>query len=303
MSRFVPFLLLTIAALAARPAAAEPMRGLATVVMRNSAGTEIPLYSNSFALVVGNATYTEGYTSLPPVRVEVDLVAAALQRNGFTVRKVLDATYEQFLAELAAFSAGPGADSENRLLFYFAGHGETVMLENGVPYGSICMVDTPRADLDRIGYEKRAVSMQRIYDETQRMRARHVLCLFDSCFSGSILASRSGGDSFASDLDAVPDDVRDHLRHPVRQFITAGAADQLVPAKSVFTPAFISLIEGRDPAARRDGYLTGRELAFRLYNIVVDRSKGAQTPQDAFVDILGPGKQRGDFVFKLEGAP
>lgn len=292
-----------LAGLAVGPAAAEPMRGLATVVMRNSSGTEIPLYSNSFALVVGNSAYTAGYAPLPEVRVEVDRIAAALARNGFTVRKVTDATYENFLEELSSFSAGPGTNAENRLLFYFAGHGETVTLENGAQYGSICMVDTPRADLDRRGYEKRAVSMQRIYDETQRMRARHVLCLFDSCFSGSILASRSGGDSFEADLNAVPDDVRDHLRHPVRQFITAGAADQTVPAKSVFAPAFISLIEGRDPSARRDGYLTGRELAYRLYNIVVDRSKGAQTPQDAFIDILGPGKQRGDFVFKLEGTP
>jgi len=32
-------------------------------------GTDIPLYNSSYALVVGNGKYTEGWDDLPPIKV------------------------------------------------------------------------------------------------------------------------------------------------------------------------------------------------------------------------------------------
>ena len=73
---------------------------------------------------------------------------------------------------------------------------------------------------------------------------------FDSCFSGSVLKSRSA---------VIPEDISYSTSKPVRQFISAGSANQPVPAESVFRPLFIRGINGKADLDG-DGYVTGVEL-------------------------------------------
>ena len=46
---------------------------------------EIPLYNESYALVVGNGSYTNGWEPLDGVLKDVRDVATALEKHGFTV--------------------------------------------------------------------------------------------------------------------------------------------------------------------------------------------------------------------------
>jgi len=91
--------------------------------------------------------------------------------------------------------------------------------------------------------------------KSQQMLSRHVLYMFDSCFSGTLL-------NFRSQTKAAK--VSQRVQYPVRQFITAGDANEEVPDTSYFKQVFLDLIEGRVEEPFKDGYITGEELGFYL---------------------------------------
>jgi len=117
--------------------------------------------------------------------------------------------------------------------------------------------------------------------------AKHVLFLFDSCFSGMLFARERG-------QDETPIYISHKTAQPVRHFITSGDADERVPDDSIFRDRFVDALEGNDPIAE-DGYVTGAELAEFLYNEVVALSGGRQHPQSGKTRIWK--LNRGDFVF------
>ncbi len=66
--------------------------------------------------------------------------------------------------------------------------------------------------------------MDEIDAYVRRIEAKHVLWVFDSCFSGSLFEATR----------AAPPAITCKTAKPVRQFITAGTADQQVSDNSVF---------------------------------------------------------------------
>jgi hypothetical protein len=117
-----------------------------------------------------------------------------------------------------------------------------------------------------------------------RIRSKHLLMLFDSCFSGSLFSM----------VRAVPEDISEKSSQPVRQYITAGAEEEQVPDKSMFKRSLVVGLEG-DADLTRDGYITGSELGLYLADKVVKYTKGKQHPQ--YGKINNPELDRGDFVF------
>ncbi|MEE9390672.1 MAG: DUF1566 domain-containing protein, partial [Candidatus Aminicenantaceae bacterium] len=83
---------------------------------------------------------------------------------------------------------------------------------------------------------------------------------------------------------------------PVRQFITAGSSDEIVPDKSLFKECFLEALKG-DADANSDGYVTGSELGMYLESKVVNYSRNAQHPQ--YGKIRNIKLDKGDFVFVL----
>ena len=261
-------------------------RGMKTINVRTKTGKEIELYKDSYALVVGNGTYTEGWNPLKGALQDVEEVAAALKKHGFTVTLEKDLTkpkfedvFEQFVTE--------GRSENNRLLFYYAGHGHTEKLANGDDLGYLVMVDAPLPEDDRINYRK-SVDMESLVIQAKRIQSRHVLFVFDSCFSGTILNVDRN--------QRQPETISNTVQQPVRQFITAGSANEGVPDKSVFKQAFLNLIEGRARQPEPDDYITGEELGFYLKHQVPKYNK-AQHPQ--YGKINDPNLDQGDFVFVL----
>ena len=121
------------------------------------------------------------------------------------------------------------------------------------------------------------------------IRSRHVLFVFDSCFSGTILNVRA--------QLKKPESISDSIKHPVRQFITAGRAGEVVPDESVFKQTFLDLLSGRAPEPFPNGYITGEALGFYLKNKVPEYNK-PQHPQ--YGKIRNPKLDKGDFVFVLQ---
>ena len=250
---------------------------------------EIPLYDESYVLVVGNGSYTNGWAPLDSVLKDVRDVATALGKHGFTVtlktnlKKVdFDAAFEAFIRK--------GEGKDNRLLFYYGGHGHTeINKQTGEEFGYLVMVDSPMPMATGKIDASRNVSIRSLAEGAKQIEALHVLYLFDSSFSDSVLNVRNR---------PQPCTVQDSVKYPVRQFITAGSANEPMPNYSRFKAAFLDLLEGRVAEPIPDGYITAEELGLHL-NHHVPEYKHIQTPQ--YGKINDPKFNRGDFVFVFQG--
>jgi len=120
-----------------------------------------------------------------------------------------------------------------------------------------------------------------------QQRPKHVLFLFDSCFSGSVFKTK--------DLPKIPAQISRAAALPVRQFITAGSANETVPAQSVFAPVFVDALRYGFADTNKDGYVTGQELGLYMWNKVPQHTE--QTPQ--YGKIQDYQLSRGDFVFVI----
>ena len=177
-----------------------------------------------------------------------------------------------------------GRQKERAVLFYYAGHGETESMADGTKMGYIIPRDCPLLAKDPMGFAAKAVSMRDIESASLRMRAKHVLMLFDSCFSGALFAL----------VRAVPSDITEKSTLPVRQYITAGREDEQVPDKSMFKRCFLIGLNGAADMTG-DGYITGSEMGMYLADNVVNYTRRRQHPQ--YGKINNPDLDQGDFIF------
>jgi len=268
------------------PRARATDRGLKAVVVRDRDGRQVDIYQGSHALVVGVSDYTRGWPDLHSVPAEILTVQAALERSGFSVVTVLNPDAEALECAFEDFIVKHGYEPDNRLVFFFSGHGFS---RAGGTKGYLVPTDAPDPTQDKRGFLKRALSMSQIKTWAREMDARHAIFLFDSCFSGTIFKSKA--------LPVYPPHITALAARPVRQFISAGDAGETVPAKSVFTPMFVRGLRG-DADLSSDGYVTGQELGMFIRDQVLYYQTG-QTPQ--YGKIRDPDLDEGDFVFTLGG--
>ena len=197
------------------------------VLIEDASGRPVPLYQDSYALVVGVSRYRNGWPSLPGVPDDVRKVQATLKDHGFKVTLVEDPDHEQLQRAFTEFITAHGGTPDNRLLFYFAGHGATLEQAYGGEMGYIVPTDAPLPDADRDGFLAMALDMRAFDLFARRIQSKHALFLFDSCFSGSIFALSR----------AVPMNISYKTARPVRQFITSGSKDETVPDKEYLQTA------------------------------------------------------------------
>ena len=271
------------------PALAAETRGLAVVEVRDRAGAQVALYEESHALVIGVSDYTGGWPRLRGVKKDVPLVKAALESQGFSVTVVMDPDRDGIDRAFRDFIERYGDTANNRLLFYFAGHGHTMRLAYGGDMGYLVGRDAPNPNVDKRGFKQAALSMQVIETYARNIEAKHALFMFDACFSGSVFDATR----------AIPAVIREKTGKPVRQFITSGTADQEVPDESIFRGQFVAALEGEGDLDG-DGYITGAELGQFLETTVTNYTNRAQTPQ--YGKLRDPLLDKGDFVFALAGA-
>ncbi|PIE69304.1 MAG: hypothetical protein CSA21_02515 [Deltaproteobacteria bacterium] len=251
-----------------------------------AAGLEA-FYNKSAALVIGNGHYKHGWSRLPGALEDVDEVAAALKKHGFAVTLKKDLTRSEFDQVLLNFIAKYGRDANNRLLVYYSGHGHTEDLPTGGQAGYLVMVDA-KPPRDMVGFSMGSVPMESLLRHSRIIASKHVLFVFDSCFSGNILNARS---------EPTPDYVTDAVKRPVRQFITSGSAEEPVPDRSIFKDLFLDMINGERPEPLSDGYLTGEELGLYLKQKLPGYNPN-QHPQ--YGKINNPRLDKGDFIFFLK---
>ncbi len=256
------------------------------VLIKDAQGKQVGLYKESHALVIGASHYTEGWPKLPGVKEDVQLVQKVLEGHGFKVVTVSDPDKGELSRAFEDFINTYGRKPENRLLLYFAGHGYTKKMSYGSEMGYIVPVDAPNPENDIDGFVNKAMDMQQIEVFAKRIESKHALFLFDSCFSGSLFALSR----------AIPKSISYKTSWPVRQFITAGSAEETVPDRSTFREQFVAALEGEGDV-NEDGYITGTELGVFLQDTVINYTKESQHPQ--YGKIRDRNLDKGDFVFAL----
>jgi hypothetical protein len=262
------------------------MRG---INVTSGKGKTLYLYKDYYALVVGVSDY-EKWPDLPSAGNDAQEVAAKLKEIGFEVKLVLNPSASQLRKALTDIVYQKGDEKNRALLFYFAGHGETLELADGTQLGYIVPGDSPLKNIDPMGFDSKAISMKDIEVLALKVKSKHFIMVFDSCFSGSLF----------NVVRAAPVDISEKSAQPVRQFITAGSAGEQVPDQSVFKVVFLQGITG-DADLNADGYVTGSELGMHLQEKVVNYTRGGQHPQ--YGKINNPKLDRGDFIFVPPKAP
>jgi hypothetical protein len=275
-----------VALICGRLASGDPVQSRGPVVSRQTTETAV-LYAESHALTIGVSDYTNGWDDLPGVLDDMRAVRDALKRHGFQTQEILNPTRQVFDRAVRDFIGLHGQSRENRLVVYFAGHGATLISNDGKERrtGYLVPADAPLPMESNPGeFKKLAISMNEIDTYAREITSKHALFIFDSCFSGVLFKMRGG----------MPHYISDKVAEPVRQFITAGSEKQSVPDKSMFRRQFVAALDGEGDIDC-DGYLTGTELGEFLHRTVTDYTNKRQTPQHG--KINDPELDRGDIVF------
>jgi len=244
-------------------------------------------YNDSHAIVIGIDAYEKASPLFYAVS-DATAVAEALKSNfGFSDSKVRLLTNEAAsrTAILKAFLdfALDKTDVNDRLFFFFAGHGLTIRSNRGeigylVPHDGHCS----------------SLSTLIRWDELTRnadlIHAKHILFVMDACYGGLAItrALQPGTMRF----------VKDMLLRSARQVITAGKADELVadsggprPDHSVFTGHLLDALDGAAKTA--DGLLTANGVMAYVYQNVGRDNESEQTPHFGYVN------GDGDFLFEV----
>lgn len=251
-------------------------------------GTVLPGgFSGSHALVIGESAYKRGWPPLDGVKEDIPAVKQLLEEQGFSVTLLEDKTSRELKDGIEDFIGAYGYEKDVRLVIYYAGHGQTLQLDDGRQLGYIVPIDAPLDARDRRGFQRLAISMDQFETWAKNIESRHVLYLFDSCFSGSIFAVSR----------AAPGIIDYKTSLPVRQFITSGTENETVPDKSIFRRQLEAGLREREADANNDGYVSGSELGDFLQTTVVNYSKNSQHPQ--YGKIRERSLDQGDFVFSV----
>src|ERR1700730_12535567 len=167
------------------------------------------LQHRGHALLIGVSDYATGWPQLPNVKNDLQDLKAGLEPYFETVDIVPNPTVAQLRERMSEFLLGQWNKRGERLFIYYAGHGFTDFNESSQDNdGYITGSDTPGRAVAK------AVSFFDVDSWSRQTRARHVLMVFDSCFSGSLFETMGPPPEVPPHHDF--DNVRTLLRKPMR---------------------------------------------------------------------------------------
>jgi len=247
-----------------------------------------PSYDSSWAVVIGIDQYRFAAPLSYAGNDATSVSTILTQKLGFPKGQVIllqnaEATKESILCQFIGLHTK--AHPDDRVLFFFAGHGYTVQGNKG-QIGYLVPVDGDVKNLSSL------IRWDDITRNAELIQAKHIFFVMDACYSGLALRRviTSGVKRFLTDM----------LQRPSRQVITAGKADQTVAdgggdsgQNSIFTGHLLEGLNGA--AANAEGVLTAGSLMSWVSQKVGQHPSSSQTPH--YGHIEGDG----DFVFLTPG--
>jgi len=189
---------------------------------------------------------------------------------------------EQTLSDISLL-----AGENDRILVFFAGHGETMKLPDGGEMGYLIPVDGRQENL----YAS-AIPMNDLKDLSHMSKAKHMLFLVDACYGGLAAVGTRG-----LEPAKTPNYLEKITNIKSRQIITAGGSDEKVIEKpewghSAYTMNLLRALKDGLADTNGDGYITAGELGLYLNEKVTIDSENQQTPQSRRLT-----SHEGEFIF------
>jgi uncharacterized protein YgiM (DUF1202 family) len=253
-------------------ASTSDQQGSATETPKSPAAPKID-FGKYYALVIGNNTYR----ALPDLQSAVNdarAVGALLESDyGFEVELLTNATRSETYSSLARIRRKVAA--KDNLLIYYAGHG---WLDKEADEGYWMPIDAEEEDAANW------ISSGDIIAAVRRSKAKHVMVVADSCFSGTL----TRGLTIKS---RTPDYLERMAKKRARTALTSGGLEPVMDSgggnHSVFAQAFLSVLK------ENDAVLDGHQLFTVVRKKVMVGSE--QTPE--YGDLRKAGHDGGDFLF------
>ncbi len=251
-----------------------------------STNSYMPFYNESYALLVG----INKYKYAPPLGFAVndarDVAELLINDYGFRKNNVSlfldnDASRENVVDTL--FSYCEKAEINDRVMFFYAGHGHTMLGKRG-EIGFLVPYDGNTSQLSSL------ISWNELNRSAELITAKHMLFIMDACYGG--LALTRGGLAPGSTRF-----LKDMLMRYSRQVLTAGKADEVVSdaggplaGHSVFTGHLLEALKGK--ASSEEGIITANGVMAYVYEKVAKDKDSHQTPHYGFLD------GDGDLIFQ-----
>ncbi len=263
---------------------APASEGLKPVAERQDLDIDFGTYH---AILIGNANYVDtNWHDLDTPHNDVRRIGEILEtRYGFRTDILIDATQDEILAAIETAQQTLG-DKDN-LLIYFAGHGK---YSDDAKVGFWEPVDSITT-----GFRK-SISAQEVNMYLSAMRARKVLVISDSCYSGVFAREMTA----QLDPNANPGELeRFYMIQAAKRSrvaMTAGGMKPVVDGigngHSLFASAFINaLMENDDVALARNLFTSIRR------NVVSGAAQFNLDQEPSFADLVHTGHEGGDFIF------
>jgi uncharacterized caspase-like protein len=246
-------------------------------------------YGKYYALVIGNENYqsTLDMQTLKSPEADAKAIAGLLsQKYGYTVITLIDATRDQMLGAMNTLRQT--LTEQDNLLIYYAGHG---FLDEENNRGYWVPVDA-----EPYPQTGKWISTNDITDILNSMRAKHVLVVADSCYSGALAAP----DNAPAGL-GVPEEERVYwlktiANKPARMALTSGNLSPVLDSgggqHSIFAMALLEVL------GTNDRVMEGWRVYVRVSARVSDVAQVYGLRQ---VPTYGPIKSEkyagGDFLF------
>lgn len=284
-------------------------------------------FANSHAFLVGINDYQK-VSSLHSAIPDIEAVGQKLEeKHGFTTHYLKNATLDeirQLLRETIPqlIQKRPHGTPQDRILFYFAGHGVALKASSNPdgskePMGYLVPADAQRQDPESF------LPMTELTEAVEKLPCDHGLIFLDCCFAGAIRWAANYRNLFAHSLPHQIYERRfqKYCTDPAWQVICSAAHDQKAldvvnnnplgsrkeadrVSNSPFALSLLSALDGAAdciPINGGDGLITATELYLYLRDQVegetMDHSYLRQTPSLFHL----PFHDKGEFVFQTPG--
>ncbi len=238
-------------------------------------------YDHSYAIVIGIDTYKD--PKLRPL--------GKAEKDASSMKEVLSGDPYHFQVELltglkatrraitqALTDIIQKSRADDRVVFYFAGHGYIVKNNRGFDLGYLACADTdPDDPFDGLEYDE-------VIKLTQFAKAKHIAFILDACFSGSALG--------ITRAFMQPVAVQEYLLHSAYQVLTAGGVEVVSDARSM-TVELVKVL--REDVPGKETPLTFSHLGQSVHDAIHNQSKGRQSPIYGFLE----GSSKGQMVLKV----
>ena len=182
-------------------------------------------YDDSWALIIGINEY-DNVSKLDYAVKDAELIQELLVKDfdfpigNISIIKNQQATKQNVLKEFSKITRS--ANTNDRVIIYFAGHGETMDLPRGGEMGYLVPVDGNKKDL-----YLSSIGMAELKNLALMSKAKHILYLVDACYGGLAVVGSRG---------LTPDNTNNYInkitQNNARQIITAGGKGEQVVEKS-----------------------------------------------------------------------